>query len=211
MGLVSRPVRPDVLNPRLEQSEAQDPQVWIWGIIRISNMYPSRQRSKAGPERQESKRPYLIQNLIHLHRELELGKENTAQSHLKLPMPPAPTGRRDDITAGLDGLHRCSCVESWGLFVENCPSRHNVYRALLTTHSPYSYHREPTGRCEVPSILGLPGVGDHLSFSHNSPQLLPKQKAWLCKTTVQSRRRSERVLAQPIIRAQLVTETVLER
>ena len=75
MGLVSRPGRPDVLNPILEQLEAQDPQVWIWEIIRVSNTYPSRQRSKAGPERQESKRPYLIQNLIHLHRELEPGKE----------------------------------------------------------------------------------------------------------------------------------------
>lgn len=75
MGLVPRPVRPDVLNPRLEQLEAQDPQVWIGGIIRISNMYPSRQRGKAIPECQETKRPCLIQNLIHLHRELEPGKE----------------------------------------------------------------------------------------------------------------------------------------
>lgn len=106
MELVSRPVRPDVLNPRLEQLEAQDPQVWIWGIIHISNMYPSRQRSKASPERQESERPYLIQNLIHLHRELELGKENTAQSHLKLPEPPAPSGQQDDMTAGLVRSHR---------------------------------------------------------------------------------------------------------
>lgn len=133
MGLVSRPVRPDVLNPRLEQLEAQDPQVWIWRIIRISNMYPSRQRSKAGPECQESKRPYLIQNLIHLHRELELGKENTAQSHLKLPMPPAPMGQQDDITAGLDNLHRRLHVESRGRFVESCPSRHLL--TMSTEHS----------------------------------------------------------------------------
>lgn len=53
----------------------------------------------------------MIQNLIHLHRELELGKENTAQSHLKLPEPPAPSGQQDDMTRLLQ--------ESRGSFVES--------------------------------------------------------------------------------------------
>lgn len=100
MGLVSRPGRADVLNPTLEQLETQDPQVWIWGIILVSNMYPSRQRSKASPERQESKRPLFDPELNPLAQRAGAGqRKNIAQSHLKLPIPPAPMGQRDDISA----------------------------------------------------------------------------------------------------------------
>ena len=83
-------------------------------------MYPSRQKSKASPERQESERPCLIQNLIHLHRELEPGKLNSAHSHLKLPHATCLLqGASRGIMAGLGHIHRCLHVENRGSFVES--------------------------------------------------------------------------------------------
>lgn len=52
--------------------ESQDPRVWIRGISHIPKTRPSRQEGKASPKYQERKSPHLVQNLIHLHRQLEV-------------------------------------------------------------------------------------------------------------------------------------------
>lgn len=64
----------------------------------------------------------MIQNLIHLHRELELGKQNSAHSHLKLPRATCllqVASQQDGIMAGLDHIHRCLHVEKREYFVES--------------------------------------------------------------------------------------------
>lgn len=174
-------------------------------------MYPSRQKSKASPERQESERPYLIQNLIHLHRELEPGKQNSAHSHLKLP----------HATCLLQGASRMVSWQDWATSTDaytwrtggsllSLPSD-NVHRALLTTDSPYSRYRQSSGWCEVPSTLPVPAWNRGSSPSrHSSPQLLSKQKeGWALQNRSPSvQKEMGKGACTPIIRTQLAAETV---